>query len=73
MAWIGKSERRAVLRTHIVEAAKRIYGASEFFYYAIADGMQKLLTRFGNWSAKLDVKKLMSSPQLEFVFADGDG
>ena len=73
MVWIGKSERRAVLRTHIVEAAKRIYGAPEFFYYAIADGMQKLLTRFGNWSAKLDVKKLMPSPQLEFVFADGDG
>ena len=35
--------------------------------------MQKLLTRFGSWSAKLDVKKLMPSPQLEFVFADGDG
>ena len=73
MVWIGKSERRAVLRTHIVEAAKRIYGAPEFYYYAIADGMQKLLTRFGSWSAKLDVKKLMPSPQIEFVFTDGDG
>ena len=34
MVWIGKSERREVLRTHIVETAKRIYGAPEFFYYA---------------------------------------
>ena len=34
MVWIGKSERREVLRTHIVETAKRIYGAREFFYYA---------------------------------------
>ena len=33
MVWIGKSERREVLRTHIVETAKRIYGAPEFFYY----------------------------------------
>ena len=34
MVWIGKSERREVLSTHIVETAKRIYGAPEFFYYA---------------------------------------
>ena len=34
MVWIGKSERCEVLRTHIVETAKRIYGAPEFFYYA---------------------------------------
>ena len=75
MVWIGKSERREVLRTHIVETAKRIYGAPEFFYYALADGIQKLFTRFGKWSAKLDLKKVLlkPSPQLEFAFADGDG
>ena len=75
MVWIGKSERREVLRTHIVETAKRIYGAPEFFYYALADGIQKLFTRFGRWNAKLDLKKVLAkpSPQLEFAFADGDG
>ena len=68
-------ERREVLRTHIVETAKRIYGAPEFFYYALADGIQKLFTRFGKWSAKLDLKKVLlkPSPQLEFAFVDGDG
>ena len=75
MVWIGKSERREVLRTHIVETAKRIYGAPEFFYYALADGIQKLFTRFGKWSAKLDLKKVLQkpSPQLEFAFVGGDG
>ena len=75
MVWIGKSERREVLRTHIVETAKRIYGAPEFFYYALADGIQKLFTRYGKWNAKLDLKKVLLKPslQLEFAFADGDG
>ena len=33
------------------------------------------LSRYGKWSAKLDLKKVLlkPSPQLEFVFADGDG
>ena len=75
MVWNGKSERREVLRTHIVETAKRIYGAPEFFYYALADGIQRLLTRHGRWDAKLDLKKVLvkPSPQLEFAFADGSG
>ena len=36
---------------------------------AVADGIQKLFTRFGKWSAKLDLKKVLvkPSPQLEFA------
>ena len=51
------------------------YGAPEFFYYALADGIQKLFTRFGKWNAKLDLGKVLvkPSPQLEFAFAYGDG
>ena len=43
--------------------------------YGTTDGIQKLFTRFGKWSAKLDLKKVLvkPSPQLEFAFADGDG
>ena len=39
------------------------------------DGIQKLFTRYGKWSAKLDLKKVLLKPslQLEFAFADGDG
>ena len=37
--------------------------------------IQKLFTRFGKWSAKLNLKKVLlkPSPQLEFTFSDGDG
>lgn len=75
MVWIGKSERREVLRTHIVGMAKRIFGAPEFYYYALADGIHRLLTRHGRWDAKLDLKKVLVEPseQLEFAFADGSG
>ena len=57
------------------ERGKAGDGAPEFFYYALADGIQKLFTRFGKWSAKLDLKKVLlkPSPQLEFAFVDGDG
>ena len=32
-------------------------------------------SRFGKWSAKLNLKKVLlkPSPQLEFTFSDGDG
>ena len=41
----------------------------------LADGIQKLFTRFGKWKAELDLEKVLvkPSPQLEFTFADGDG
>ena len=55
--------------------AKRIFGAPEFYYYALADGIHRLLTRHGRWDAKLDLKKVLVEPseQLEFAFADGSG
>ncbi len=36
-------------RPNITHAAKRIYGVSEFLYYAVADGLGRLFTRHGKW------------------------
>ena len=60
----------STMRTH---ASAPLRG--ELRSWDTADGIQKLFTRFGKWSAKLDLKKVLlkPSPQLEFAFVDGDG
>jgi hypothetical protein len=42
---IGMELRMAILAGHIISAAKRFYGVTEFFYYALADGVGALLSR----------------------------
>ena len=43
--WLDNSLRLAVLSTHVIKAAKRFYGVTEFCYYALADGIAVLLSR----------------------------
>lgn len=43
--WLGNSLRLAVLSNHVIKAAKRFYGVTEFCYYALADGIAVLLSR----------------------------
>jgi hypothetical protein len=43
--WLGNSLRLAVLSNHIIKAAKRFYGVTDFCYYALADGIAVLLSR----------------------------
>lgn len=43
--WLGDSLRLSVLSSHVVKAAKRFYGLTEFCYYALADGIAALLSR----------------------------
>ena len=43
--WLGNSLRLAVLSSHVIKAAKRFYGVTEFCYYALADGIAVLLSR----------------------------
>jgi hypothetical protein len=43
--WLGNSLRLAVLSSHIIKAAKRFYGVTDFCYYALADGIAVLLSR----------------------------
>lgn len=42
---IGMELRLAILAGHIINASKRFYGVTEFFYYALADGVGALLSR----------------------------
>lgn len=43
--WLGDSLRLSVLSSHVIKAAKRFYGLTEFCYYALADGIAALLSR----------------------------
>lgn len=47
-SWMGRGERLEILVSHVVDISKRIKKVPEFFYYAIADGICRLFTRFGN-------------------------
>ncbi|MGC9424161.1 transposase [Vibrio sp.] len=44
-AWLGESVKLEVLTAHAIKASKRFFGAVEFHYYALADGIANLLSR----------------------------
>lgn len=47
--WLGESLKLAVLASRVLKAAKRFFGVPQFHYYALADGMRVLLSRWP-WS-----------------------
>ncbi|MBQ6911899.1 MAG: transposase [Bacteroidales bacterium] len=52
-SWMGLGERLEILVSHVVDMSKRIHQVPEFFYYALADGIRRLFTRYGNgWGRK---------------------
>ena len=44
---LGQGEKLNILVSHVVKLSQRIRDTPEFFYYAIADGVRRLFTRFG--------------------------
>ena len=46
-SWMGMGERLKILVSHVVDLSQRIHEVPEFFYYAVADGIRRLFTRFG--------------------------
>jgi hypothetical protein len=44
--WLGESLKLAVLASRVLKAAKRFFGVPDFHYYALADGLRVLLSRF---------------------------
>jgi hypothetical protein len=46
--WIGLGEKLEILRGHVIDLSQRIHKVPEFFYYAIADGIGRLFSRFGD-------------------------
>jgi len=47
---LGAGMKLRVLASHVLKAAKRIFGIPDFRYYAIADGIKAILTRFPHHS-----------------------
>ena len=43
--WLGRSIKLSILSTHVLKAAKRFFGIPDFHYYALADGIARLLSR----------------------------
>ena len=46
-SWMGFGERHKILTSHVVDLSQRINKTPEFYYYAVADGIRRLFTRFG--------------------------
>lgn len=60
--WLAGRLRCEILTSHITHAAKRIYGVSEFLYYAVADGISRLFTRHGCWKRQAPVDESDANP-----------
>ena len=50
MAWLGLSDKLAVLADHVKRVSKRMFDVPDFFFYAIADGLRTLFARHGRWN-----------------------
>ena len=46
-SWMGLGEKLKILVSHVVDLSQRIHEVPDFFYYAVADGIRRLFTRFG--------------------------
>ena len=52
-AWMGLGERLKILSGHVMELSRRIHKVPAFFYYALADGIHELFTRWvRGWKAR---------------------
>lgn len=45
--WIGAKVKLEILATHVLKAAKRLFGIPDFRYYAISDGIKDILMQAG--------------------------
>jgi len=50
--YLGFRAKIEILVTHVLKVWKRIFGISDFRYYAIADGIQELLNRYNRGIVK---------------------
>ena len=49
MAWIGNSDKHAIIAESVARMSLRLHGVPEFHFYAIADGARAILSRSGRW------------------------
>lgn len=50
--WLGESLKLKILTTRVLKIAKRFFGIPSFHYYALADGIARLLVMLGRWMKK---------------------
>ena len=46
----GRTPRYFALADHVKRVSKRMFDVSDFFFYAIADGLRTLFSRHGRWN-----------------------
>jgi hypothetical protein len=63
---LGVKMKLAVLASHVLKAAKRIFGIPDFRYYAIADGIKAVLTRFAPFKPDTKTHKTNNGQLLLF-------
>jgi hypothetical protein len=64
---LGESIKLAVLSRHVTRLAKRFFGVPDFHYYALADGIAKLLARCGRGPLRSRRTRPPNDPQ-QFLF-----
>lgn len=67
--WLGRSLKLAILTAHVTRVSKRFYGVPEFHYYALADGISRLLSQLGSYAPSMPHPPSFDSRQLTFNFS----
>ena len=63
-AWLGESIKRGILVRHITRVSKRLFGVPDFHYYALADGLSRLLGYCGRLCARATRARDDEHPEL---------
>ncbi len=61
--WLGESLKLSVLLTKTTTKAKRFFGAPDFHYYAIADGLSALLRSLGRYESRSGPAEFPNDPR----------
>ncbi len=64
--YLGTQPKLEIMATHVLKAAKRIFGIPDFRYYALADGIGQILNRIDKGPRKDESKEQASAQLLLF-------
>lgn len=67
--WLGRSLKLSILTAHVTNVSKRFFGVPDFHYYALADGIARLLSRLGSCAPSTSPPTRPQDPQLTFLFS----
>jgi hypothetical protein len=66
--WPGESMKLRILSLREARAARRFFGAPDFRYYAVTDGISVVLSRFGRWMHGMWSVKSQANPAQGALF-----